>query len=139
MARESLTINGLDLMAGTNWDVEDLIVTDPGPSGDNPVVAGRVGSLWHQKTVGPGRIDVNMWVGNPAASRTQVWQWWEQIVAAVWRPHQLSTITWVMDGGATRVWLVELTGEAAPTRLGTKGYRARLEFQVPSGEMSNSA
>lgn len=136
MARETLTINGLDLMAGTQWDVEDLTITGPGPVGDNPVVAGRVGSLWHQKPLGPGKITVAMWIGDPNQPRSDTWRAWEQVAAAVWRPHELSTLTWTMDDGATRTWLVELASDTVPRRVGSHGYRVTLEFTVPSGEMT---
>lgn len=134
MARESLTIGGLDLMAGANWDVEDIQITSPAPVGDNPIVAGRIGSLWHAKSLGQAGFTVTMWIGNPSYTRQQVWVLWEQIAAAVWQPETLLTAVWTLSDGATRTAQVELVGDVAPQRIGTKGWRVTLEFGIPSGE-----
>lgn len=133
MARESFVINGVDLMAGQNWDVDSIVVTVPEPVGDDPVVAGRVGSLWRPKVHGQCTIQIGMWLGNPAADRATVWGYWEQIQAAVARPQVLSTAVWTLSEGATRTFQVELIGDPAPARIGSKGYRVQLELNVPSG------
>lgn len=133
MARESFVVNGLDLMAGVHWDVDDLQVLEPAPTGENPVVAGRVGSLWFPKVLGPSQVNVSMWVGDPGATRAQVWGWVEQIQAAVWQPGTQLPVVWTLSGGATRSCQAELSSDFAPSRLGSKGYRLKLEFTVPEG------
>lgn len=134
MARESLTVNGtLDLMAGTHWDVETLVVWSPEPVGEDPVVAGRTGSLWRPKVHGQAGFRADMWVGDPSASRAVAWGYWEQIQAVVAQPSALLTVVWTLSEGATRTCQAELTGDVAPRSLGTTGWKASLEFSIPSG------
>lgn len=134
MARESFVVNGtLDLMAGVNWDVDELVVSAPAPVGDDPVVAGRTGSLWYPKVLGESTIQVSMWVGNPGVDRAVVWGYWEQIAAVIAQPSALLDIVWTLSDGATRTCQAELVNEPSPQRLGTKGYLVDLEFTVPSG------
>lgn len=131
MARESLTINGFDLMAGTDWDVDEFTIHTPPPVGENPTVPGRAGAIWVPKRHGPGSFTVSLWVGNPGWTRQQVWVQWETIVAAVATPGALSTVVWTLVDGSTRTCQAALKGRIEPAAIGSKGYRAMLEFTVP--------
>lgn len=133
MAREQLIINGLDLMAGTQWDVEDFAPALAAPIGDNPDVPGRQGVVWRPKRPGPATFTVTMWIGDPQWTRQQVWTQWETILAAITPAAGLASVTWVLDDGTTRTCDAERVGDITPTRIGTKGYRAQLEFTVPAG------
>lgn len=133
MARESLVVNGLDLMAGDNWDVEDFSPALAPPVGENPTVPGRNGTIWRAKRPGPASFTVTMWIGNPAWTRQQVWVQWENILNAVTDTQALMSVTWTLSDGSTRTCQAERIGDVTPTRIGTKGWRAQLEFTIPAG------
>lgn len=131
MARESLTIGGINLMGGVDWDVDELTIHTPPPVGENPTVPGRYGAVWVPKKHGPGSFTVSMWIGNPGWTPQQARVQWETLVAAIATPHLLQQVVWTLSDGATRTCEAQLVGQISPSRLGTRGYRAQMEFTVP--------
>lgn len=132
MARESLTINGYDLMDGTYRDVEVFTTRTPAPIGENPTVTGRTGSIPRRKRHGQGGFRVNLWVGHPDETRSEIQTRWDNIVRVVNQPHDTSTVVWTLSDGSTRTCEAELTGEIEPTPIGQRGYRAQLQFNIPA-------
>jgi hypothetical protein len=131
MAREVLTVNGLDLMAGDYRDATDFVRYVPAPVGEDPPVAGRTGGVFRSKVHGPGRFTVDEWVGHPTETRAQVQARWDALLRMTARPRVLSPVVWTLSDGTTRTCSAYLSGEVSPTRIGQRGWRAQLEFTIP--------
>jgi hypothetical protein len=129
--RESLTVRGWDLMEGYFRDVEVLVMSSPAAAGENSVVVGRTGAVWHRKRHGPGRFGVIAWVGDSGATRAQVRTLWDEVLRVCAQPHSLAPVEWTLSDGSVRTCQAELVGEIVPVPLGQRGFRGQLEFSVP--------
>lgn len=132
MARESLTIRGYNLMEGTYRDVEVVTFRPAVTQEDNPTVSGRTGSIWRRKHHGAGGFAVNMWVGHPTETLAEVQARFDDVLRVVNQPHSLAPVVWTQSDGTTRSCDAELVGSIEPTPIGTKGFRAQLEFNIPA-------
>lgn len=132
MARESLTVNGYDLMDGEFRDTEVVVFRSPAPVGENPTVAGRTGSVVRRKRHGPGGFRVTMWVGHPTETRAQVQARWDGLLRVVNQPHAPAAVVWTLSDSSTRTCAAELVGDTEPTAIGQRGFRAQLEFTIPA-------